>query len=418
MYTQNLASALKALGLSQTDLTSTLQEAQTRIVWFQQQVASGSLPAFTSALKLPEATRKAVEGWQGRFKHVLILGLGGSSLGGRLIDTFADPAHITEPRLHFLDHLDPIALGQLLTSLPLEQTAIIAISKSGTTLETTTQLNIFAAAFHKAAITLAGRCIVVTEPTPNTLREWAAANNVTCLDHNPALGGRYSFFAETGTLPAMLKGVNVAEFHKGAQSVMTDWLANPTGSAPALGAALQAAAAAKGKTITVLYAYGEAYRIIPAWFEQLWAESLGKNGLGTTPLGASGPASQHSIQQLFLDGPADKLFTIVVPQTHNTGPAAAATGTESVTVGTLQLAMGLGTVAAFEARNHPARVIEIPAHSAETLGALLMHFMLETVLTACIWNINPFDQPAVEESKKTSLAALAELKNVPQTAAA
>lgn len=412
MYTQNLTPALKALNLTQSDLEALTQQAQSRIENFKSEVASGTFPAFGSALQLPEATKAAVTGWQGRYKHVLILGLGGSSLGGRLIDTFADPAHLNNPRLHFIDHLCPMSLGQLLTGLPLEDTALIAISKSGGTLETTTQLNLFAAAFHKASITLEDRCIIVTEPTANPIREWATAHNVTTLPHNPALGGRYSFFAETGTLPAMLKGIDPTALHTGAQQVLNDWLANPLTSAPALGAALQAASAKQGKSISVLYAYGEPYRILPAWYEQLWAESLGKNGIGTTPLGASGPASQHSIQQLFLAGPADKLFTVVLPQTHNTGPSAAS----DVTVGTLQLAMGQGTIAALEARNHPARILEIPAHSTESLGAILMHIMLETVLTACIWNINPFDQPAVEESKKTSLAALAALKNTAQAA--
>ena len=410
MYQQNLAPALQALGLTEATLLANLKQATPRIESFLKQVKNGEFPAFGSALKLPEATEQVLTGWSTRYKHVLVLGLGGSSLGGRLIDNFADPAHIGNIRLHFLDHLDPIALGQLLTGLPLEDTALIAISKSGSTLETTTQLNIFAAAFHQAAITLANRCVIVTEPTQNPLREWATSHNVPVLPHHPALGGRYSLFAETGTLPAILKGVDVAQLHHGAQTVLNDWLANPTTSAPALGAALQAAS---GKPISVLYAYGEPYRILPAWYEQLWAESLGKNGHGTTPLGASGPASQHSIQQLFLDGPADKLFTIIIPQTLGTGPSAAG----EVTVGTLQLAMGQGTIAAFAARNHPVRTITIPAYSAESLGALCMHIMLETVLTACLLNLNPFDQPAVEESKKTSLAALAELKNSPQKAA-
>lgn len=407
MYQQNLAPALAALNIGESALTSQLQQAESRITAFLDQVKNGDFPAFGTALHMPEESANAIAGWNTKYEHVLILGLGGSSLGGRLIDTFADPAHVQTPRLHFLDHLDPIAIGQLITHLPLEKTALIAISKSGSTLETTTQLTLFASAFHNAALTMEGRCVVVTEPTANPIREWATAHNVPCLTHNPALGGRYSFFAETGTLPAILKGLNPADLHRGAQKVLSDWIAGPLTSAPALGAALQSMAPTYGKSISVMYAYGEPYRILPAWYEQLWAESLGKNGQGTTPLGASGPSSQHSIQQLFLDGPIDKLFTIILPQTLGTGPAAAG----DVTLGTLQQAMGQGTVSAFAARNHPVRVIEMPAHSTEALGALLMHIMLETVLTACIWNLNPFDQPAVEESKKTSLAALAELKN-------
>lgn len=406
MITHTLTPALNALNLTEDDLTKHIQAAAPRIAALKARIVGGELPAFGSALQLPAATAQAVAGWGTKFQHVLILGLGGSSLGGRLVNTFADPAHLQNPRLHFLDHLCPVALNQFITQLPLAQTALVIISKSGSTLETTTQLAMLEDAFTEAGLTMAGRTVTVTEPTANPLRQWAESKGIPVLPHNPALGGRYSFFGETGTIPALIKGVDVAALHHGAQTVLNDWLQNPLTSAPAMGAALQAAAASKGKPITVLYAYGEPYRTLPAWFEQLWAESLGKSGHGTTPLGASGPASQHSIQQLFLDGPADKLFTVVIPQTHRQGPARSEDG---VTAGTLQLAMAQGTVAALAARNHPARTIEIEANNPTHLGALLMHFMLETVLTAQLWALDPFNQPAVEESKKASLAALAQL---------
>jgi len=408
MYQQSLSHALAALNATDSTLKDIVAGAQPRIDAFRAQIAQGENPAFNGALKVPQATTQALQGWAEKYQHVLVLGLGGSSIGGRLISQFADPAQLDNPRLHFIDHLCPMALHQLLTGLPLAHTAVVAISKSGGTLETTTQLQLVAGAFQALGLPMDDRAIVVTETTDNPLHQWAQQSNVTVLPHHPALSGRYSVFAETGSIPAILKGLDINAIHAGAQTTLREWLAEPYTSAPALGAALQAHAAAQGKSITVLYAYGEPLRILPQWFEQLWAESTGKNGHGTTPFGAVGPASQHSIQQLFLDGPQDKLYTVVIPQTHATGPARAS---DALSTGTLQQAMGQGTVQALAARGHPVRTITMPAHSTESLGALLMHLMLETVLAAQIWNLNPFENPAaVNESKQQSLQALDALR--------
>ncbi|NBV54155.1 MAG: hypothetical protein EBR79_00350 [Proteobacteria bacterium] len=407
---QNLTPALQALKLTEANLHAALQAAETPILALRGEIQAGKFPAFTSALTLPEATARAVAGWGETYRHVLILGMGGSSLGGRLVSTFANPTGLRGPKLHFLDHLCPVAMADLIAHLPLEQTAMVIISKSGTTLETVSQMDVLAAAFAAKKIALQGRCVVVTEPAgpqgANTLRQWAEGLGLPVLPHHPLLGGRYSVFAETGTIPALLCGVDVAALHSGAREVMEAWLENPLGSAPALGAALHAAALAKGKTMHLLYAYGEPLRTLPAWHEQLWAESLGKDGRGTTPIGASGPASQHSAQQLYLAGPADKLTTLVIPRSHNRGPKRA----DGIALGTLQLAMGQGTQQAFHNREHPTRVFEVDDTSAHQLGQLLMHLLLETVLTAQLWQLNPFNQPAVEESKKTSLAALKSLQ--------
>ena len=414
LYTQNIQSALAVLNSSEVDIAQKIGNAKGRIEAFVERIKANALPAFNSALSLPEATANAVEGWADKFEHVVFLGMGGSSLGGKLINHYADATGLKPPHLHFIDYLSPCALETLAKELPLEKTGMIAISKSGGTAETLSQLFLLARAWEEVGLPLKNHLLAVTEPKTSALYDYATAHDIPILPHHPQLGGRYSIMGDTGTLPALLKGLDIKAFHKGMQSVVDDFSANPTTCAPAQGAALNAIAAEQGKNINVLYNYGERLRFLPAWFEQLWAESLGKEGKGTTPLGAVGPCSQHSIQQLFLAGPQDKLFTLVVPESNGWGKPVPEQefkkDLSGVTPGALQQAMAEGTLQALIDRNQPVRTLILPKLKAENIGAILMHFMLETVLTACVWKIDPFDQPAVEESKKCTLEALAKLR--------
>jgi glucose-6-phosphate isomerase len=144
------------------------------------------------------------------------------------------------------------------------------------------------------------------------------------------------------------------------------------------------------------------------WYRQLWAESLGKQGKGTTPVRALGPVDQHSQVQLYLDGPKDKLFTFIFGPTQGAGaritPALTAGDAELAylegrTVGDLAAAEGKATATALSQSERPVRILRLPQLDAETLGALLMHFMLETIIAAHLMEVDPFDQPAVEQGK-------------------
>ncbi|MBM3517701.1 MAG: glucose-6-phosphate isomerase, partial [Alphaproteobacteria bacterium] len=166
--------------------------------------------------------------------------------------------------------------------------------------------------------------------------------------------------------------------------------------------------------VSVLMPYADRLRTLGLWYCQLWAESLGKGGRGTTPLAARGPADQHSLLQLFLDGPADKWFTVVIADTASDGPRVPATLADAVglghlggrTIGDVVAAQAAATVETLIARGRPTRVLRIDAPRAETLGALFMHFMLETIIAGHLLAVNPFDQPAVEEGKTRTRARL------------
>ena len=144
-----------------------------------------------------------------------------------------------------------------------------------------------------------------------------------------------------------------------------------------------------------------------SWYVQLWAESLGKDGKGTTPIGALGPVDQHSQLQLYIAGPRDKLFTVVTVAPAGRGPRMTADLAKLAgepdfagkTIGDLVAAQGRATAETLAKNGCPVRTIHLERSTSASLGELLMHFMLETIIAARLLGVDPFDQPAVEEGK-------------------
>ena len=170
--------------------------------------------------------------------------------------------------------------------------------------------------------------------------------------------------------------------------------------------------------MSVFLAYADRLERFLAWHVQLWAESLGKEGKGTTPIRALGPVDQHSQLQLWLGGPKDKLLNVFMTETKGSGPAvspeiAKGTGFEALsghTIGDLVDAEQRATFDTLVNNGLPARGFHLSRLDEKTLGALLMHFMLETMIAGNMMGINTFDQPAVEEGKILARNYLAEGK--------
>ena len=166
--------------------------------------------------------------------------------------------------------------------------------------------------------------------------------------------------------------------------------------------------------ISVLMPYSDRLVKFAQWYRQLWAESLGKDGKGTTPVEALGAVDQHSQLQLYLDGPADKMFTIIAPDHAGTGATIDAGLADELgldylagrTVGDLMAAEARATVDSLVGEGCPTRVLAVDRVDAATVGALMMHYMLESVLAARLLAVDPFDQPAVEDSKVRARAYL------------
>jgi len=367
---------------------------------------------------------------------VIMLGTGGSSLGGQALAQLGGwsipgdngPDDARRPRLRFYDNLDARSFQRGLRILDIPKTRFIVISKSGTTAETLAQtLTAFSHIEDAGHGSLIPKLFLgVTEPekprVANGLRTMFAARGIPLLAHDTGIGGRYSAFTNVGLLPAIARGLDVAAFRRGGLDVVTA-LAQatmPEEHPAAIGAALAIGLAKdKGVTNSVMMPYSDRLARFSAWYVQLWAESLGKVGEGTTPIAALGPVDQHSQLQLYMDGPRTHLLTILRVQSgrpeDETAPIAAALAQEAgapylagKSIGDLVRAQQRAIADALIEAKRPVRTIDIDKLDEYTMGALMMHFMIETIVAADLLNVDPFDQPAVELGKKLTRHFLAE----------
>jgi glucose-6-phosphate isomerase len=390
-----------------------------------QTLALLSLPAKTDDLEAIETFAHLIR--QAGTTDAVILGTGGSSLGGQ---TLAQLADYGVPglgvlrqglRLHFMDNLDPRTFETFLNVLPLASTRFIAISKSGGTGETLMQTIAVLQKLKAQNMAIDTHVFGLSEPQKegakrNGLRALLEPFCVKFLEHHTGVGGRYSVLTNVGLLPAALMGLDMKALRTGALAVLNETLkaSHVKEAAPALGAALNLAAMSAHKPLHVMMAYGDRFGLLTKWWVQLWAESVGKEGKGSQPISALGPVDQHSQLQLYLAGPKDKLFTVITTDVEHTGAKmdadlAALAGEVDFagkTIGDLVSVQGRATADTLAKNGCPTRRIHVPTLNATSLGALLMHFMLETILAGYALNIDPFDQPAVEEGKILAKAYL------------
>src|SRR5262245_44030507 len=411
-------------GISAPALDAALARAEGALDWLRARHADRSLPL----LRLPE-TRSDLENIRDtarqladRATDVVILGTGGSSLGGQTLAQLAGYAVPgigalgVPPRLHFIDNLDPHTFAELLAKLPHATSRFVAISKSGGTAETLMQTIAVLSALRDAGLQtrIPDIFLGITEPATsgkaNGLRDLLGQYHVPMLNHDAGVGGRYTVLTNVGLLPAAMLGLDVAAVRAGAGLALAPVLAKkPAAQVPAaVSAALSVALAEdKGKSISVMMAYCDRLQRFTHWYVQLWAESLGKNSKGTTPLAALGPVDQHSQLQLFITGPRDKQFTIITVDGAKRGPRidgelaklAGEPGFGGKTIGDLVDAEGWATAETLAGNGCPVRAIHLGRLDEEALGELMMHFMLETIIAAHLLGVDPFDQPAVEEGK-------------------
>ncbi len=366
---------------------------------------------------------------------MVIIGTGGSSLGAQALgglkvwDTsgLGHPASDgqSDPVIHFMDNLDPHSMTGLLASLDLKTTRFLVISKSGGTPETLIQMLSVLDALKASGLewNAEHHILAVTEPADggsNPLRELCTRHHVPVIDHEPGLGGRYSVLSNVGLLPAMFMGLDASAVRQGASDVLNAMLGagHPRDSAPFVGAALHHAFCKSDRiSSVVMMPYADRLRRFSNWFVQLWAESLGKGGHGSTPIASAGPVDQHSQLQLFLDGPDDKLFTLITLDVAGTGPRiqegyrndSGLGYLAGKSIGDLVDCQQRATAETLAGRGRPVRVISLPELNEHAMGALLMHFMIETVVAGRLMGVDPFDQPAVEDGKRLAREYLAQM---------
>ena len=418
------AERIGAEGIAAADFAAALARTDDALEWLRAHHADGRLPL----LRLPAArddlagiavtARRLADG----ASDIVILGTGGSSLGGQTLAQLAGyvvpgvGALRNGPRLHFMDNLDADTFAMLLAKLPLASSRFVAISKSGGTAETLMQTIAALTAVKDAGLAarIPDMFLGLTEPArsgkPNGLRTLLAEHGVAMLDHDTGVGGRYSALTNVGLLPAALVGLDLAAIRAGAARPLAPILEQrPPAEVPAaVGAALAVSLSeTRGKRISVLMAYADRLERFTRWYVQLWAESLGKGGKGTTPIAALGPVDQHSQLQLYMAGPRDKLITVLTVASAGRGPRidadlariAGEPDFGGKTIGDLAAAEGRATAETLAKNGCPVRTMHLERLDEAALGELLMHFMLETIIAARLLGVDPFDQPAVEEGK-------------------
>jgi glucose-6-phosphate isomerase len=425
---QSITSATKPAigkhGIAEADLRAALERTAPALDWLRARHHDGGLrllrlPAEQGDLaEITDAARRLKAG----ATDIVFLGTGGSSLGGQTLAQLAGHAVPGigalrgTPRLHFMDNLDPETYGALLGKLPLSTTRFVAISKSGGTGETLMQTAAALSVCREAGLieNIPQLFLGLSEPQApgrrNGLRDLLGTFKAPFLEHDTGVGGRFSVLTNVGLLPAAILGLDIAAIRAGAAQALAPVLArNAPDAVPAvLGAALSVALAEKrGKTIAAMMAYADRLEKFTKWYVQLWAESLGKDGKGTTPLAALGPVDQHSQLQLFIAGPRDKLFTVITTDAAGKGPAidpdlaelSGEAGFAGKRIGDLVAAQGRATAETLAKNGCPVRTLHLDTIDERGLGELLMHFMLETIIAARLLGVDAFDQPAVEEGK-------------------
>jgi glucose-6-phosphate isomerase len=325
-----------------------------------------------------------------------------------------------------LDNPDPATVRALLDRLDLRRTLFNVVSKSGSTAETMALYLVIRERLEAlvGADKLRGHFLFTTDPVQGALRRIAEAEGIPALPVPPNVGGRFSVLTPVGLWPAAVTGADVDALLAGAGAMVercaTDELTrNPAGLLATL---LHHATVADGKPIHVLMPYHDRLRSFALWFQQLWAESLGKaadrNGkrvyTGATPLPAVGAVDQHSQVQLFMEGPRDKVVVFVavreagdpvpIPPLHREVAELGYLGGH--TLAELLDAERRATADALRQAGRPSMTIELERVDAAALGALFMLFQIATVYAGALFGVDPLDQPGVELGKRLTYGLL------------
>jgi len=364
---------------------------------------------------------------KGRFRNIVHLGIGGSSLGPKTIFTaLKGPFHniFDQPRFFFLDNIDPEQIHDLFDHIEISETLFIVASKSGATAETASQFLIVMDMLKKV---LGGafrdHLLFITDPVNGILRKIAKEERIRSLPIPPKVGGRFSVLTPVGLFPASLMGIDIERLSSGALEMSrlvttSDPLKNPA----YLYGAIHFLAYARGVNISVLMPYSNALYDLADWYRQLWAESLGKmNSLkgkavytGQTPVKALGATDQHSQVQLYAQGPFDKIINVITVDNYRNNiriPGIYPDIDEFSYLGDKDLselinAEARGTLGALQENRHMTTRIVLERIDEETLGALFMFFEAATAFTGYLFDINPFDQPGVELGKKITFGLM------------
>ena len=312
-----------------------------------------------------------------KYKNIVVIGMGGSILGTKTIYNFFKDK--VKKNLFFFDNLDRNLHSQFKRLRNLKNSCFIIISKSGNTLETLTNLNLV---FSKSLFK--NKLVIISELKNSSLMNIANKYTAEVIEHKDFIGGRYSVLSEAGMFPAALMNLNITKF-KNLQRLIrnkhfTSTLINGVSSIYTLNQ--------QGVRNSVILNYDSRLNDLCLWHQQLIGESLGKKGKGITPIVSTCPKDHHSLLQLYLDGPKDKFFTFFSSLVK-----------EDRKIESIIRAQCEATKNIFKKKKIPHRHFIFNNNHESELGSVFTFFVLETILLARLMNVDPFDQPAVEQIK-------------------
>ncbi|MCA8938412.1 MAG: hypothetical protein KDB07_01270 [Planctomycetes bacterium] len=365
---------------------------------------------------------------RGSFTTLLVIGVGGSILGLQAVHAALKTYRHAGPEIELrsIDNTDPSTILQALSGLKPEQTLTLVISKSGGTLDTLTGLAVVDDWYRRANLPLERHLVAVHGEKPSFLSRYANERKLTTFVQPDNVGGRFSALCAVGALPMCLLGYDGAGVVAGARAMRDHLLScKALDNGALINAGAQVSLARdKGKTVSVVMPYASRLRTMGDWYVQLWAESLGKNRdlenrptkAGQHALVGVGATSQHSMLQLLIEGPNSAVTTFIEVEAFETELAlptefpwqdAGAEYLSGRRLDDIIRAQLVGTVASLTEASRPNATITLPRVTPATLGELLMFFEVQTAFAAYFWNVNAFDQPAVERGKAITRERLA-----------
>lgn len=347
-----------------------------------------------------------------RFAHKKMLvhvGIGGSALGPEMLLSALGIAN--GKQVQFLNNIDPDMLARQKVAWKLEDTMFYVVSKSGTTAETMAALGIITNWLEKNGVTSHDwkeHIVLCTDPQKGDLRQLARDLHLSCLEVPSSIGGRYSVLSDVGLFPAAWVGINVDQLIQGAELMRPIVTAPEAKNNLLTQTALWIEEQAKlGRNLTVMMPYSSLLKDFTAWWVQLWAESLGKDNKGLTPVMAYGATDQHSQMQLFMQGPPDKVMLMinVVKRSQdfplqNSLSVVSAKALNPFSLGQLLEAEFSGTLKALTEAKRPYLHFSIDDVSPASVGGLILFFESLTVAVGILLGVDPFNQPGVEAGKK------------------
>ncbi len=329
-----------------------------------------------------------------KFKTIVVIGMGGSILGAEAIREFLK--HKVKKNFIFLNDIDQLKIEKINKDFKKEKLLFLIISKSGNTTETLA--NLFALKILKKE---AKNIIVICEKGKNTLYQLSKKMSLKFIEHKKFIGGRFSVLSEVGMLPAYLMETNFNNFKKNLDKAYLKKISGLLKDSSIKIAYMLLKR--KYKNIVFLNYLPELNKFL-FWAQQLIAESLGKKGKGFLPVVSNAPKDHHSLLQLYLDGPKDNIFYIFslekkVKLKLRVKNLDKLKFLNNKSLQQIKEAQKNAFIKTLKEKDIPFREFKINELSEETLGELFSYFILETILVGKLTNINPFDQPAVEQVK-------------------